>query len=52
MQLIKEKQGDKWKTIRFNLLVGDRDTNSSQDYWFTPNWRDNGMQVGSGMFFR
>jgi hypothetical protein len=52
LKLIKEKQGEKWQTIRFNLLIGDRDTNGSEDYWFTPNWRGNSMQIGSGMFFK
>ncbi len=46
-------QGENWKTVRINLLVGDADTGKEQQlHWFQPNWRERENRVGSGMFFR
>lgn len=46
-------QGKDWKTIRFNLLIGDLDSGKGQElYLFQPNWRSKENRVGSGMFFK
>jgi hypothetical protein len=50
---LKTIQGENWKTVRINLLVGDADSRKEQQlYWFQPNWRESENRVGSGMFFR
>ena len=49
---VKQRQGEDWRNIRFNLLVGDLDAEEQESYWLMPDWRGKEMRVGSGMFFR
>ena len=54
IRYLRERQGDNWRSIRFNLVVQDRD--SGKENWprhtFMPDWRGDKNFVGSGMFFR
>ncbi len=53
MSFIQAVQGENWESLRFNLLIGDSDSNEEQQlHWFEPNWRGSDNRVGSGMFFR
>jgi len=54
LSYIKERQGDNWRSLRFNLIVQDRDedTENWPRYTFMPDWRGGDNYVGSGMFFR
>lgn len=54
MAYIKERQGDNWRSIRFNLVLQDRDSGTEEwpRYQFMPDWRGKDNYVGSGMFFR
>ena len=51
---IRERQGDNWRSMRFNLIVQDRDSGKEDwpRYTFMPDWRGDKNFVGSGMFFR
>ena len=51
---IREKQGDDWKSLRFNIMVGDKDSDEEDPrmYFWQPNWRGDENYLGSGMFFR
>lgn len=56
LSYIKEKQGDNWRSIRFNMVVQDRDGEQSENGWpsyqFMPDWRGGDNFVGSGLFFK
>ena len=56
MPYIKERQGDNWRSIRFNMVVQDRDAEKRTGGWpryqFMPDWRGGETFVGSGLFFR
>ena len=54
MKYIKEKQGENWKSIRFNMVLQDKDPNEKNRprYLHQPDWRGKENRVGSGMFFR
>ncbi len=47
-------QGTDWQTVRINVIVQDKDSNSTTTHRITwqPNWRESGNVAGSGMFFR
>ena len=49
-----EKQGENWKTIRFNAVIQDKDKEDTkiQRFTFQPEWRGRDNRIGSGMFFR
>ncbi len=51
---VKELQGEKWKTVRVNFIVQDRDKGMTRfpRYYWMPNWRGSSNVLGSGMFFR
>lgn len=53
LSLIKEKQGDNWQSIRFNLGMIDYDTDeSATQHYFQPDWRGKENVVGSGLFLK
>ncbi len=54
MAYIKERQGDNWRSVRFNMVVQDRDLGSEEwpRYQFMPDWRGGENFVGSGLFFK
>ena len=54
MSYIKDRQGGNWRSIRFNMVVQDRDAGKENwpRYQFMPDWRGGGNFVGSGLFFR
>ena len=54
IQYIKERQGEDWESIRFNLIVQDRDeeTEAFPRYRFKPDWRGPDNYIGSGLFFK
>jgi hypothetical protein len=50
---IESKQGKDWKSLRFNIMTGDRDSDQKEVMTFWQNnWRGNENIVGSGTFFR
>lgn len=51
---IEALQGKDWKNFRFNIMVGDKDseTEDPKMYFWEPNWRGDDNYLGSGMFFR
>jgi len=50
---IESKQGKDWKSLRFNIMIGDRDSNQKEVMTFWQNnWRGNENIVGSGTFFK
>lgn len=50
---IESKQGKEWKSLRFNIMTGDRDRDQKEVMTFWQNnWRGNENIVGSGTFFR
>lgn len=53
LDYIKSKQGKDWKNIRFNMMVGDHDTNENEvrSYW-QHDWRGEDNIIGSGTFFK
>lgn len=52
LSYLTERQGKNWRSLRFNLLVGDLDGSRQESHWFQTNWRDQENRIGSGMFFR
>jgi hypothetical protein len=54
LSYLKERQGEQWRTARFNLIVQDRDGKAENwpRYTFMPDWRGGENYIGSGMFFR
>ncbi|MBX2872787.1 MAG: metallophosphoesterase [Saprospiraceae bacterium] len=51
--LIKEKQGEDWQSIRFNLGLLDFDPDEqNEQHYFQPDWRGKGNVIGSGLFFK
>ncbi|MEO1625833.1 MAG: metallophosphoesterase [Bacteroidota bacterium] len=49
---LKERQGENWRSLRFNLVVQDVEKAGVQQFTFQPDWRGSNNRVGSGMFFR
>lgn len=54
LSYIKERQGENWKSIRFNIIVQDRDGQEENwpRYYYEPNWRGKNNYIGSGLFFK
>ena len=53
MSYIIERQGENWKTVRFNFALQDKDAGQEGvRHFFKPEWRSRENRVGSGMFFR
>ncbi len=54
LEYIKQKQGEDWKTYRFNLFIGDKDLEAEdpKTYFWGANWRGEDNYLGSGMFFK
>lgn len=53
LSLIKEKQGENWQSIRFNLSLIDVDPKEkTAQYYFQPDWRGKENVVGSGLFMK
>jgi len=53
LSYIESKQGEDWKSLRFNIMNGDRDSDQGEVMTFWQNnWRGNKNIVGSGTFFR
>jgi len=53
LDYIESKQGKDWKSIRFNIMTGDRDSNQKEVMTFWQNnWRGDENVIGSGAFFR
>ena len=54
VQYLKERQGEDWKSLRFNFVIQDIDSDrlDQKRYFFKPDWRGKENSVGSGMFFR
>ncbi|MCW5911128.1 MAG: metallophosphoesterase [Cyclobacteriaceae bacterium] len=50
---VQKLQGNNWQTLRLNVVVQDKDSNSETKrvFWY-PNWREGDNIPGSGMFFR
>lgn len=52
IEYVKEKQGDLWQNLRLNVVIQDKDPNSSARVMWYPNWSGRDNVAGSGMFFR
>jgi len=53
LDYIKSKQGEEWKSFRFNLMTGDKNTDGQTEMTFWQNdWRGSENVVGSGVFVR
>ncbi len=53
MSYIHEKQGEKWQTVRINVMVDDNDDGEQKErLWWQPDWRLEDNIIGSGTFFR
>ncbi len=54
LDLIREQQGENWRSVRINVSVQDRDAGEAEfpRYSFMPGWRGSDNRIGSGMFFR
>ena len=52
IEYAKKQQGDNWQNIRLNVVVQDKDGNSSTRVLWQPNWSSRDNVAGSGMFYR
>ena len=52
LKVLEAYQGKDWSHFRFNLVVGDKDGDTFQEYWYHPTWRSDDNRIGSGFFFR
>jgi hypothetical protein len=52
LEYVEKQQGEVWQNLRLNVVVQDRDANSSNRVFWQPNWRERDHVAGSGMFFR
>lgn len=54
LSYIIEKQGEDWESIRFNLMIGDKDIDEKEPkmYYWKANWRSGDNILGSGLFFK
>jgi hypothetical protein len=52
IEYIQKQQGERWQNVRLNVVVQDKDANSSTRILWHPNWSSRDNVAGSGMFFR
>jgi len=49
---LQKQQGDLWQNLRLNVVIQDKDTNSSTRVMWQPTWSGKDNIAGSGMFVR
>ena len=52
IEFVKKQQGESWQNVRVNVVVQDKDVNSSTRILWHPNWSSRENVAGSGMFYR
>jgi hypothetical protein len=52
IEYVQKQQGDTWQNVRVNVVVQDKDANSSTRVLWQPNWSSRYNVEGSGMFYR
>jgi hypothetical protein len=52
IEYVQRQQGDSWQTVRVNVVVQDKDANSSTRVMWHPDWNSRDNISGSGMFYR
>ena len=52
IEYVKKQQGDNWQNLRLNVVVQDKDANSSTRVLWQPNWSSRDNVAGSGIFYR
>ena len=49
---VTSRQGENWKTVRFNIVIGNSNGSGVTRYHWMPDWRGKENIIGSGMFFK